>query len=268
MKLKIAFTGLVFLGFVLDGFAQRYYEEELLSTRLERKESRQKASVADGGYVLFQGGLRKHENAEGNDIFYGGNGEFNGAVGVNYGYRLKNASLETGLGFIWHDHRGSYFLKEAGGNFRTYGNYNSIFLPLVLKYDVPTGPSKKFRFGAMGSLNILLYQTRIWGQLGKDIQYFDYFNDRDNYVEYKYYWDRPKISGFFKAGLYAEFQVFKSSFLNLQFSKAITLSPLRTITYEWEYQGQKGSFTDELKIDGYMFEIAYKLPLNLFSGTR
>ncbi|WP_194974790.1 hypothetical protein [Aquiflexum lacus] len=268
MKLRIGFTGLIIMLFVLDGYAQRYYEKELLSTRLERKEMRQKASVADGGYVLFQGGLRKHENSRSNDIFTGGYGEYNGVVGVNYGYRLKNASIETGLGFIWQYHSEIYFLEAAGENFRTSGNYNSIFLPLVMKYDVPTGPSKKFRFGAMGSLNFLLHQTRNRNQQGRGTYYFDYFNDRERYLQYKYYWDRPRISGFFKAGVYAEFQVFKSSFLNLQFSRAISAGPLRTVTYEWEYQGQKGSFTDELKIEGYIVEIAYKLPLNLFSATR
>lgn len=268
MKLRIGFTGLILMGFVLDAFGQRYYEEELLSTRLERKEMRQKASVADGGYVLFQAGMRKHENSRGNDFVSGGYGEYNGVIGVNYGYRLNNASLETGLGFIWQYNSNTYFLEAAGENFRTYWNYNSIFLPLVLKYDVPTGALKKFRFGAMGSVNFLLHQTRKPEQQGRGTYYFDYFNDRERYVQYKYYWDSPRISGFFKVGVYAEIQVFKSSFLNLQFSRAISAGPLRTITYEWEYQGQKGGFTDELKIDGYIFEIAYKLPLNLFSATK
>lgn len=268
MKLRIGFTGLILMGFVLYAFGQRYYEKELLSTRLERKEMRQKASVADGGYVLFQGGLRRHENAVSNDIFTGGYGEYNGIVGVNYGYRLNNASIETGLGFIWQYHSQTYFIEAAGENFRTFGNYNSIFLPFVMKYDVPTGPSKKFRFGAMGSINFLLHQTRNRDQQGRGTYYFDYNNDRERYLQYKYFWDSPRISGFFKAGVYAEFQVFKSSFLNLQFSRAISAGPVRTVTYEWEYQGQKGSFTDDLKIEGYMVEIAYKLPLNLFSATR
>lgn len=265
---RFVISGLIVFLFHSLSFAQRYYEKELLSTRLERKEMRQKASVSDGAYILFQGGLRKHENSRSNDIFTGGYGEYNGVVGVNYGYRLNNASLETGLGFIWQYHSKTYFLEAAGENFRTFGDYNSIFLPFVMKYDVPTGPSKKFRFGAMGSLNFLLHQTRNRNQQGRGTYYFDYFNDRDRYVQYKYFWDSPRISGFFKAGVYAEFQVFKSSFLNLQFSRAISAGPLRTVTYEWEYQGQKGSFKDELKIEGYMVEIAYKLPLNLFSVAR
>jgi hypothetical protein len=41
-------TELIFLGFVFDGFLQWYYEEELLSTRLERKESLQKAITVEG----------------------------------------------------------------------------------------------------------------------------------------------------------------------------------------------------------------------------
>jgi hypothetical protein len=268
MILKFLFSVLILFWLQILSFAQRYYETELLSTRLERKEMRQKASVSDGGYVLFQGGLRKHENARSKDVFTGGYGEYNGIIGVNYGYRLNNASLETGLGFIWQYHSNIYFLEAAGEAFRTYGNYNSIFLPLALKYDVPTGPSKKFRFGAMGSLNLLLHQTRNPEQQGRGTYYFDYLNDRDRYVQYKYYWDNPRISGFFKVGVYAEFQVFKSSFLNVQFSRAISAGPVRTVVYEWEYQNNKGSFTDDIKIQGYILEIAYKLPLNLFSATK
>jgi len=268
MKLKVGLSGLILMVLVVDGFGQRYYEKELLSTRLEKKELRQKSSVADGGYLLFQAGLRRHENAIGRDFFTGGYGDYNGVIGVNYGYRLNNVSLETGLGFIWHYHRGNYFIPPAADFMQTYGNYNSIFLPLVLKYDVPTGESKKFRFGAMGSVNFLLHQTRNSITEGRERYYFDYSNQQEKYLIHTYSSKSPKVSGFFKAGVYAEFQVFKSSFLNVQFSRAIPLGPVKSITYQWEYENDMGSFTDEIKIDGYMVEIAYKLPLNLFSATK
>ena len=57
MNLRIGIVGLIFLGFVLESFSQRYYEEELLSTRMERKELRQKASVAEGAMCFFKGDL-------------------------------------------------------------------------------------------------------------------------------------------------------------------------------------------------------------------
>lgn len=265
MKSRLLFFSLTLLFSVSQGFGQHYFSKELLSTRSERKEMRQKASVADGAYLLFQGGLRKHENATSNDIFTGGYGEYNGVVGVNYGYMVNNASLETGLGFIWHYHSNLHYIEPASNNMQTYGNFNSIFLPIIVKYDVPTGPSKKFRFGVMGSINFLLHQTRKPIPQGREIYYFDYFNQRDNFVDYKYFIDGPSVSGFFKAGLYAEFQVFKSSFLNLQFSRAISASPGRTVQYQWEYKNVKGSFTDEFRIEGYMMEISYKFPLNLLT---
>lgn len=268
MNLKFFFFVLILFSVSDFSFGQHYYEEELLSTRLERKELRQKASVADGGYLLFQGGLRRHENAKGKDVFTGGYGEFNGLVGVNYGYRLNNASLETGLGFIWHYNKGEYFFEAADNSFQTFSGFNSIFLPIVLKYDVPTGAQKKFRFGAMGSLNMILRQSRTWGQEGRGTYHFDFLNERENYVAYRYNWDSQKVSGFFKAGIYTEFQIFKSSFLNLQFSRIIPAGPLRNVTYNWEYQNNKGSITDEIVIDGYMLELAYKLPLNLFSANK
>jgi hypothetical protein len=87
-------------------------------------------------------------------------------------------------------------------------------------------------------------------------------------LEYRFNWDSPRVSGFFKAGLFAEFQVFKSSFLNLQFSRAIAAGPIRTVTFNWEYNNDKGTFKDEIKIEGFMVEIAYKLPLNLFSANK
>lgn len=268
MKSKLGFFGLMLLLFVSEGMGQRYFEYEKLSTRSERKEMRQKASVADGAYLLFQGGLRKHENAKGKDVFTGGYGEYNGIVGVNYGYRLNNASLETGLGFIWQYHTNYYFIEPAADHIQTFGNYNSIFLPFVLKYDVPTGPSKKFRFGAMGSLNFLLHQTRNPLTHDRQLYYFDYQNERDKILDYVYTYDSPRISGFVKAGIYAEFQVFKSSFMNVQFSRAISVGPLRTVTYQWDYRTERGSFTDDIKIQGYMLELAYKLPLNLFTVNK
>ncbi|WP_114748460.1 hypothetical protein [Pleomorphovibrio marinus] len=268
MSSKFVFWGLILMLFVMEGFGQRYYEPEVLSTRWERKKMRQEASVADGGYVLFQAGLRRHENAKGKDVFTGGYGEYNGVVGVNYGYRLNNASFETGLGFIWQYHSGTYFIAPAADYMQTFRNYNSVFLPLVLKYDVPTGPSKKFRFGAMGSLNLLLQQTRNTTSQGRGIYYFDYRSERDKFLDYKFNWDGPRVSGFFKAGVYAELQVFKSSFLNVQFSRAISAGPLRTVTYRWEYLNEKGVFNDDITIEGYMVEIAYKLPLNLFTETK
>lgn len=269
MLSKKIFCTTIFSIFCATLLAQgRYYEKEFLSTKLERKNLRQESSIADGGYLLFQGGLRKHPDSMTDDFITGGYGEYNGILGLNYGYRLSNASLETGLGFIWHYHRAAYFLAPAGENFFTYGNFNSILLPIVLKYDVPTGPSKKFRFGAIGSLNLLLLQTRNSEREGRGTYFFDYFDDRNRFVQYRYSWQSPRVSGFVKVGLYTEFQILGSSFLNLQFSRAIPAGSSRKVTYEWEFSGSKGTFTEDLKIGGYLLELAYKLPLNVLSTER
>ncbi len=268
MNPKLLFTGLMLLFFAPNSFGQYYYEQELLAAKLEKKEMRQKASVANGGYMLFQAGLRRHENAIGRDLFTSGYGDYNGIIGVNYGYRLNNASVETGLGFLWHYHRGEHFIPPATDFMQTYMKYNSIFLPLVLKYDVPTGESKKFRFGALGSINFLLLQTRNSITEGRERYYFDYRNQQEKFLIHSYFSESARVSGFFKAGVYAEFQIFKSSFLNIQFSRAIPLAPVKSTTYQWEYENASGSFLDEVRIDGYMVEVAYKLPFNLFSATK
>jgi len=40
-----------------------------------------------------------------------------------------------------------------------------------------------------------------------------------------------------------------------------------TFNYDWTGKGQEGSFEVDSIIDGYMFEIAYKIPLNVL-GTK
>jgi hypothetical protein len=44
------------------------------------------------------------------------------------------------------------------------------------------------------------------------------------------------------------------------------LNPAVTFNYEWTGKGQSGSFQVESVIDGYMFEIAYKIPLKVLGA--
>ncbi|MHA7130140.1 hypothetical protein [Algoriphagus namhaensis] len=246
--------------------AQEIYptNEQPYLTRSERKRLKQEASVADGGYILLQGGLRKHEGAQGNDYFTGGPGEYNGLVSGLYGYRMANLSLEAGLGFIWHDSRNNYPMPGTNRQIGAFANFNSIYLPIGLRYDVPTGARKKFRFGANASMNVLLHQTRNPRDTSSGYFYYQ-FRPVPDFAEYDYKIEKNGVTAFFKMGLHAEVQVFKTSFFVFQVSKVLSPSPHRTVYYDWEYSGQSGSFVDEVKIDGAAFEMAYKLPLNLFS---
>ncbi|MCH7412898.1 hypothetical protein MM213_05325 [Belliella sp. R4-6] len=265
--MKAVFTVFLFVFFSFEGFTQ-VYEGSAKVSRWLKKERRIESSREDGGYLLFQGGLRKHNNSNRNDVFTGGYGNFNGVVGVNYGFRKQNTSFETGLGFVWQYHRGEHYLESIEKSFKTFGVYNAIFLPFVVKYDVPTGPSKKFRFGAMGSTNIFIHQIRNYKGSGRGKYVFDIYNPQDEPLHYNFDWIEPNIKVFLKVGIYAEVQVFKSSFLNFQVSKAISPWSYRTVSYDWEYGGESGTVVERIHIQGTMFELAYKLPLNIFSANK
>lgn len=232
-------------------------------TKVERKTIRQELSVKDGPYLLFQGGLRQQKTSQSNDFFTGGYGEYNGIARGAYGYRINNTSFEVGIGFIWHGSKNFHDMNETGKQMATYSNFNSVFLPVGLKYDIPTGPKKKFRLGANASMNILLVQSRKPRPTNSGFYYFDIRKPND-VVDYSYKIENKGVTGFLKIGFYTEFQIFKSSFLLFQVSKVISPSPQRTLSYKWKYEGQSGSFVDEVRIDGLLFELAYKLPLNIF----
>lgn len=271
MPKSLIFIFVIFLFCIKESLAQakvKYFESKNSTlTKFERKTIRQELSVKDGPYLLFQGGLRKQKNAQTIDYFTGGYGEYNGIASGIYGYRMNNTSLEVGLGFVWHGNKNFHDMGETGKQMAAYSNFNSVFLPVGLKYDIPTGPKKKFRLGANASMNILLVQSRKPRPTNSGFYYFDIRKPND-IVDYSYRIENKGVTGFLKMGFHTEFQIFKSSFLLFQVSKVISPSPQRTLSYKWKYEGQSGSFVDEVRIDGLLFELAYKLPLNILKSSN
>lgn len=230
-------------------------------TPLEKKDMRLKNSREDGPYLLFQFGIRKHNTTHGENIYFNIYGEMDGAVASTYGYRKNNLSIETGLGFIWHNSERVYLLGNPNDKLRTHLNFNSLYLPIGIRYDIPIKKDKGIRFGVHSSANIIVFSTEkpIYGQ---NIPFEKSFESKG--VSFDYQIKNKPIPSFFKIGIHTEFSIFKSSFLLIQGNYLISPYPYRIASYEWENQNQSGSFQDETKIDGWMFEIAYKLPLNIF----
>lgn len=229
-------------------------------SRSERSDLRKTLSREDGAYFLAMGGIRRHKTSPGNNIYVDLGGEIEGSLAGLYGYRWGNASLETGLGFLWHNSSSSQKLGDQGPSLTIFSNYNSLYLPMGIRYGVPFNSRKSIRFGAHASGNIILHTTNKPDPLGR----FPYTKDQEsNEVAVQFQVENSDFPIFFKVGLYAEFTVFKSSYLLLQGSHLASSSSLRTISYQWQFENQSGSFQNQVKLDGWMLELAYKLPLSI-----
>ncbi|MBN3582814.1 hypothetical protein JYB64_10500 [Algoriphagus aestuarii] len=226
----------------------------------EKRALRQSNSREDGPYLLFPVGLRKHNTTPGENLYLDIYGEMDGVVSGLYGFRKGNISWETGFGFIWHNSTIDHFLGNTGEKLQTYLNFNAGYIPLGFKYDVLLNDKKSIRVGAHASANIILFSTRKPGP-NRTFHYSNSLGTENIYIDFQV--DNKKLPAFFKVGLHSDIVVFKSSFLVIQGSYILTPTSFRTISYDWELGNESGSFQNEINIDGLMFEIAYKLPLNI-----
>ncbi|WP_157359728.1 hypothetical protein [Algoriphagus mannitolivorans] len=233
----------------------------------ERSALRQELSRENGPYLLFQGGMRKHSTDQENYFPLYRSSLYHGIVTGIYGYRINNTSFEVGMGFIWHVSRNLHELKGFEKSVPIYSNFNSINLPIGFRYDIPTGTKQNFRFGAHTSLNLLIHQTRKPRNPDILYHYFTQWPSTD-YVDYVVRIEDKGLTGFFKIGIHTEIKVFKSSSLLLQLSRAVSPSPSRVLNVNWKYQNQSGSFRDEVKLEGTIVELAYKLPLNILNPQK
>lgn len=230
-------------------------------TAYEKRKLRQSLSREDGMYLIAQAGLRRHLTTEGNNLYLPISGEMDGIIQAGLGYRINNISLETGMGFIWHNSEITQPLGSSEKTLTTISNLNSIFIPLGLRYDIPINSKKTIRFGANASGNLIIHTTNKPSPEGN----FPYFGTSDTEgVQIEFAVLEPKLKTFFKVGLHGEFQVFKSSFLIIQGSHMLSASNhLRTISYTWVDGNQSGSFENKISLEGWLVEIAYKLPLSI-----
>ncbi|TFV94537.1 hypothetical protein E4S40_10990 [Algoriphagus kandeliae] len=238
------------------------YTESNLSS-FEKKKLRQERSGQDGNYLLFQGGLRRHLTTEGNNLYLPISGEMDGIVQGNLGYRIGNISMETGLGFIWHNSELEYQLGQSEKSIITKSNHNSIFLPLGFRYSIPLNNQQRLRIGAHAISNLILFSS----DRPDPNRRFPYYGSGSiEGVSIDFTVNEPKFKSFFKIGIHAEILAFKSSFLSIQASHVLSVpSTLRTITYQWEDGIQSGEFETQTSLNGWIVEFGYKLPLNILS---
>ncbi|MFC3417569.1 hypothetical protein [Algoriphagus hitonicola] len=266
MKLKsilpVIFSFLISSSLAAQVKDHAVYTEGKLST-YEKRKLRQELSLQDGPYWGVQAGLRRHLSTNGNNIYLPISGEMDGIIQAIYGHRLGNVSLETGLGFSWHNSEILHQLGSLERNILTKANLNSLFLPLGVRYDIPVNSKKNIRVGAHASGNIIFHTTNRPSKNGP-FPYYGSSQTEGIAIDFKI--NEPNFKSFYKMGLHAELQLFKSSFLTLQVSHVLSApSSLREITYSWTDGTQSGSFSNTIRIEGWLVEVAYKLPLSILN---
>jgi hypothetical protein len=215
-------------------------------------------SKEDGRYLILNFGMR----IDGKPTIP--NRDFphlSGNLGLGLGYRKANISFEYGLNFLYHSPESIIYIPLINRSVYLNPYANSLIIPLVFRHDILGGEKERFRFGANFTTNYILAAFT-------DGLSFGYGGDGGNNFNtepLKYTWvDGDKKSRFFfKVGLHAEFQFLNSSFLIFQASRAFTLSPNRSFLVSWQAAGQNGTFEVESRIQGYMIELTYKIPLNV-----
>jgi hypothetical protein len=215
-------------------------------------------SQEGGHYLIFNFGIRR----DGKPTIP--NHDFpnlSGNLGLGLGYRKGNFSFEYGLNFLYHSPETITYISLVDRSLYLNPYANSLIIPLVFRYDIPVGEKERFRFGANFTTNYIIaaFTDGLSSGYGGD------GGNNSSAEPLKYTWvNGEKKSGFFfKAGLHAEFQFLNSSFLILQASRAFTISPNRSFLVSWQADGQNGNFVVESRIQGYMIELTYKIPLNV-----
>lgn len=264
MKRTLITLATVFQLFSCDLLAQvknhAAYTENQLSA-FEKRQLRQQLSREGGSYLGVQAGLRRHLTTAGNNIYLPLSGEMDGILQGLYGHRLGNVSLETGLGFSWHNSEIPHPMGSSERVLITQANLNALFLPVGIRYDIPINSKKNIRVGAHASGNLILRTTNRPSASGD----FPYYGSNDtNGVDINFLLEEKNFKSFYKVGLHAELQVFKSSFLIIQAGHVLSApNTLRKITYNWNDGTQSGSFSNAIRMEGWLVEIAYKLPLSI-----
>jgi hypothetical protein len=141
---------------------------------------------------------------------------------------------------------------------------NSIVVPVAIRYTIPVGERENFRFGANFTANWIAIALNGYNNSsgGGSYDWRGTVPPSDRLV-YTWETDEKKARFFFQAGIHGEVQVFKSSFLMVQVSRAFMLGPAVIYNYQWTGIGQSGDFQVQSSIEGFMSEIAYRLPLQV-----
>lgn len=251
--MKRAFLSVCFLILGFSTFSQVQTNAIKKATRLTRGDYFKDLSNADGGYLFFNFGMRYHDKPNTEDLQFE---SLSGLFGANYGYRKRNLSFETGLQFYYHEWgdaklaTGLEPIRDIGGE------KNTLVIPFLVRYDIPFSEDQNFRFGANFSVNWLSFPLNNEYLSGETT-----LSNGDKTIVLSY--DSEKKSPFFfKTGIHGRLRFLKSAFWMFQVSKAFTFGPNRTYTF---YQGGKEYGTYGARINGFIWEMGYVLPLQVLS---
>jgi hypothetical protein len=263
MKLLLFFTrfitstGLaIFLA--LPSSAQEITKGQKKAMRWGNQSEYHSMSQEGGPYLIFNFGIRRDGKPTiPNHDF----SNLSGNLGLGLGYRKGNFSFEYGLNFLYYSPETITYIPLVDRLLYLNSYANSLIIPLVFRYDIPVREKERFRFGANFTTNYIIAALTD----GLPFGYRGAGGSNPNAEPLKYTWvtSDKQSRFFFKAGLHAEFQFLNSSFLILQASRAFTISPNRNFLVSWQADGQNGNFEVESRIQGYMIELNYKIPLNV-----
>ncbi|WP_194774498.1 hypothetical protein [Pararhodonellum marinum] len=247
-------------GFNLDNLSKknretvtRYYSEE--------KENKRKAALENGLYVIGYAGLRLKSNARPNPDFYTNlSGTFAGALG----YKFGGFSLETGYGVMYANNDIQIDFEDVTALIMDRDAYQVNHIPLTLKYDLPIGEKQTKRMGVSLGAHFIVDNTTSRSLVSR-------FNGSTTINGNRYNYNGIFVSDpnvgfdgvFYKTGLFLELPIFNSSFLNLQVARNFG-SPVTGRRFgEYSINGVRRRLLAESSLDGFIFEMAYRLPLKV-----
>lgn len=223
--------------------------------RWNNKSEYKKLSEEDGDYLLFNFGVRKHEAIDFSNLIYE---NLSGVLGLNYGVTRSNLGYEIGLDFIYHNNENEIYVPEIDQKFYVNRKINSLVVPLTVRYNIPLDASQRVRFGANFSVNWIAMPMHRSHLNGTGIVYSDNYESG----QVRYSWENElKSSFFFKAGIHFKLKFLNSSYMILQTSQAFTFGPNRRFNFDWLSGDAQGEFHVDSRIDGFIGEIGYVIPL-------
>jgi hypothetical protein len=212
---------------------------------------------------MVYGGLRRRENPLSNEYFYSNtSGQFQAVLG----YARNQFSFETGYGNFSYNANYQIDFDGVEALVMSWEHYDMPVIPLTFKYQIPLNDQNTVRFGPSFSTYFALKdQSDSWftskgsGATITDEKEFKYTSE--------VYSDREIEHGrfAFNAGMFAEMLVFNSSFLTFKISRNFASPDFVKINGNYIIDGTPVSIESSGNINGFLFDIGYKLPLKVLN---
>jgi hypothetical protein len=254
-KRRGSYAGL-FMGYGIN-FGNKTSRVQFKSNRPVRTIEKREIAWQSGPYLGINGFLRFRPRSEREP-----NLEFShisGGSSFVAGYRFNALSLETGYA------RFNTFtnISIAGTNVNSNlaNNFLVTAIPLTIKYDFQVGDKNRLRFGPSFTA---FYTLGTNGERIREGSYSATGPDGEFSINYKINPSDPKGAVFFNAGIFAEIPIFNSSLLNFKVSQNFGSPKVGLMDVTGEVNGQPVNFESSGMLNGFMLEVGYKLPVNIW----